>query len=338
MQQQLIRVLLFGVSLAILPRPLASAQEPADPKALMLTASKINNLATPDAKPWHIKASLQLFDDQGAISDEGTYEEFWAGPNQNKIIYTAKTFARTDYINEKGDFIAGLQGTLPNNLISARNDLVFPFPGGNATANLPYSSKIIETGGIKLTCMSAANLPNAITYCLAPGDPVLRISAHPFESIQILHNRILHLDGRATAGDLKVMFSGKLRLALHVDTLELLNLSDNSLFSPPPDAKLLPPIRRITVSPGIAQGLLEYAPSPVYPDIAKADHTSGTVVIHAVIAKDGKLYNLQAVSGPKELQAAALDAVRLWRYRPYLLNGDPVEVDTTINVIFQLPH
>jgi TonB family protein len=186
--------------------------------------------------------------------------------------------------------------------------------------------------------MAAANLPNAITYCLAPGDPVLRISAHPFESIQILHNRILHLDDRAIAGDLKVMRNGKLTLALHVETLESFDEGNDALFNPPADAKLLPPIRRVTISPGIAQGLLEYAPSPVYPDIAKADHTSGTVVIHAVIAKDGKLSNLQAASGPKELQAAALDAVRLWRYRPYLLNGDPVEVDTTVNVIFQLPH
>jgi TonB family protein len=336
--QQSARILLFGLGIALSPCIFGSTQEPSDPKALMLAASKLNNLTASDSKPWHIKASFQLLDDQGVVTDEGTYEEFWAGPKQNKIIYTAKTFARTDYINEKGDFVAGLEGTLPNNLISARNDLVFPFPGGDATANLTYSSKTIETGGIKLTCLAAANVPTAITYCLAPGDPVLRLSAHPFESVQILHNRILHLDGRATAGDLKFMFNGKLRLALHVDTLEPLNLSDDALFNPPPDAKLLPPIRRVTISPGIAQGLLEYAPSPVYPDIAKADHTSGTVVIHAIIAKDGKLSNPQAVSGPKELQAAALDAVRLWRYRPYLLNGDPVEVDTTVNVIFQLPH
>jgi protein TonB len=75
---------------------------------------------------------------------------------------------------------------------------------------------------------------------------------------------------------------------------------------------------------------------PVYPQIAKTAHVQGTVLLHAVISKDGSVQELQYVSGPPLLMKAAMDAVREWRYQPTLLNGEPVEVETTISVIFSL--
>jgi protein TonB len=63
---------------------------------------------------------------------------------------------------------------------------------------------------------------------------------------------------------------------------------------------------------------------------------SGTVVLHAIISRDGRINALEVVSGSPFFVQAALDAVRQWRYRPTMLNGEPVEVDTTITVIFQL--
>ena len=75
---------------------------------------------------------------------------------------------------------------------------------------------------------------------------------------------------------------------------------------------------------------------PVYPVIAKATGTSGTVTLAAVISKTGTIENLRVISGPMMLQQAALDAVRTWLYHPYLLDGQPVEVETTVNVIFTM--
>ena len=75
---------------------------------------------------------------------------------------------------------------------------------------------------------------------------------------------------------------------------------------------------------------------PVYPQIARTAHISGTVLLHAVIAKDGTIQELTYVSGPALLMRSAMDAVREWRYKPTLLNGEPVEVDTTIQVVFSL--
>ena len=62
----------------------------------------------------------------------------------------------------------------------------------------------------------------------------------------------------------------------------------------------------------------------------------GTVVLQAIISKAGTIENLQIISGPQMLQQAAIDAVKTWRYRPYLLNNQPVEVETTVSVIFKL--
>ena len=97
-----------------------------------------------------------------------------------------------------------------------------------------------------------------------------------------------------------------------------------------------PPPRTITISPGIAVGLLELHRYPIYPIDAKKAGVQGTVVLDAIIGKDGTIRDLNVVSGPDMLQQAAIDAVQSWRYRPYMLNGEPVEVRTKINVIFTL--
>jgi protein TonB len=100
-----------------------------------------------------------------------------------------------------------------------------------------------------------------------------------------------------------------------------------------PEAKL--PVR---LPSALAAGLLIRKVIPQYPALAKAARTEGTVVLSATIAKDGTIANLRVMSGPAMLQGAALDAVSQWRYRPYLLNGEPVAVETTVNVVFTLQH
>jgi peptidyl-prolyl cis-trans isomerase A (cyclophilin A) len=104
--------------------------------------------------------------------------------------------------------------------------------------------------------------------------------------------------------------------------------------APMPGAAPMP--GRITISPRVAQGLIVSKTQPVYPIDAKKAGVSGAVVLTAVIGMDGLIKDLQVVSGPEMLQQAALDAVNSWRYRPYLLNGQPVEVHTNFNVIFTL--
>jgi len=92
----------------------------------------------------------------------------------------------------------------------------------------------------------------------------------------------------------------------------------------------------IAISSGVATGMLIQKTAPVYPPIARSARVAGTVQLHAIISKSGSIKDLQVVSGPEMLRQAAVDAVRTWRYRPYKLNNEPTEVETTINVIFSL--
>lgn len=94
--------------------------------------------------------------------------------------------------------------------------------------------------------------------------------------------------------------------------------------------------KTVRVSQGVIQGNAISTPKPAYPPIAKTARIQGSVVLRAIISKNGHIENLQVISGHPMLTQAALDAVRQWRYKPYYLNGEPVEVDTTITVNFSL--
>ena len=98
--------------------------------------------------------------------------------------------------------------------------------------------------------------------------------------------------------------------------------------------KVVPTVSAI--SAGVAEGMLLHKTAPVYPEIAKNAHVGGTVVLGANITKSGALTNLHVLSGPSMLRGPALDAVKTWRYRPYMLDNQPVEVGTTIRVVFSL--
>jgi len=94
--------------------------------------------------------------------------------------------------------------------------------------------------------------------------------------------------------------------------------------------------QRVRISQGVTRGLLVQKVEPQYPTLARAARVQGDVVLSAVIDTNGQITNLQLVSGHPMLVPAAIAAVTQWRYKPYLLNGQPVEVETTITVIFSL--
>ena len=110
--------------------------------------------------------------------------------------------------------------------------------------------------------------------------------------------------------------------------------SSNSLAAVPKFVPTTP--TRVRISGGVTKGLLIQRVEPTYPTLARAARVQGDVILSAVIDTNGQIQNLQLVSGHPMLVPAAIAAVKQWRYKPYLLNGQPVEVETTITVIFTL--
>ena len=96
------------------------------------------------------------------------------------------------------------------------------------------------------------------------------------------------------------------------------------------------PPQKLRVSSGVAEGLVLHKVNPISPFEARQAHIQGEVILQATIGKDGLIHNLKAVRGHPVLVEAAKGAVEQWRYRPYVFNGNPVEVETTIKVVFHL--
>lgn len=101
------------------------------------------------------------------------------------------------------------------------------------------------------------------------------------------------------------------------------------------DAK---PPQRVRVSSGVVSGLLIHKVAPIYPVEARRARIQGTVLLQAEIGKDGRIADLHLISGPPELASAAIEAVQQWRYKPYLLAGEAVEVETELKVHFELSY
>jgi protein TonB len=99
-----------------------------------------------------------------------------------------------------------------------------------------------------------------------------------------------------------------------------------------------PVLQTLTVSQGVSQGLLLKKIQPAYPPTALRMRIEGPVKLMATVGKSGSVSEVKVVSGDQLLTQSALDAVKQWKYKPYLLNGDPVEIQTEITINFKLPH
>jgi protein TonB len=158
--------------------------------------------------------------------------------------------------------------------------------------------------------------------------PRARTAANPFAAPTRIPQQIAERDVAAPAVD-----AGPLT---HDQGAGILSgLSDSIGTAAAPQVRVAPP-KRLAISSGVMAGNKLSGAAPQYPAIARAARVEGTVVLAATIAKSGAIENLHVVSGPPLLTSAAMDAVRTWHYRPYLLNGEPVEVETTVRVVFHL--
>jgi TonB family protein len=141
------------------------------------------------------------------------------------------------------------------------------------------------------------------------------------------------------ATELELIRRGRLSCApaspncsLLLNSAETVQPADLSGLGAPSDT----PLNRIKIGNTVTSAKIKLKVNPVYPAEARENGIEGTVRLHPIIAKDGSILQLEVISGHPMLTQAALDAVKQWKYEPTLLNGQPVEVDTEIAVVFQL--
>jgi TonB family protein len=315
---------------------------PKDPVALLNLAANSNGLGGTGMKPWRLKASFEALDEQGAVSEQGTIEEDWAGEHQSKTTYTVGADSETDYDSDKGMLRTVTGKPSVGQAINAMAQLIHPIPDEQTRSHWTVVMEKRDAGKLKVDCIAvkAFKSPSGDheisgpMFCLDADKPSLRASVQPFGGFQVLFNGIRSFEDRYVAGEITEVRNGKKVLAVHLLSLEPIPAVDAAEFIPPADAT--PVERKIAISSAVAQGNLVKAVAPDYPIYAKEAGISGTVVLQGQIGKDGLVTNVRAISGPEQLRQAAVDAVKRWVYHPYLLNGEPVSVDTTINVVFNL--
>lgn len=329
--------------------PAPAANMPTDPKALMLLAAKSNGLTGDDVKPWHLKASFKLLDEKGNTTDQGTYEEFWASPTKYKRSFASAAFVQTDYGTEKGVLRTGARDSAPGLLTRIRNEVISPIPLDQEwierSTKDPRKRKPGATG---LLCFTETGTTGPVpgqrfigsTYCLDADRPILRMVLSTWGYGRSLRNNIVKFQDHYLPEDLEDFGenaspkAGSI-LTAHLDLLETLRTINEADFAPPPDALPLP--KRIELAENVTKKMLLQNPAPIYPPIAKAARVSGTVVLQAIIRTDGHLESVHVISGPAMLQQAAIDSVNKRTYKPFLVDGEPVQVSTMINVTFNLP-
>jgi TonB family protein len=300
-------------------------------------------------KPWHLKATYQLYDEKGKPSEQGTYEYWWASPKVYRSSWIRANLTHTDWHTADGKHAYQASGDrLRFFEYKLQGALLSPLPDSSDLdpAKFRLDRQSIGAGGVKFPCIMVIPLmpqhgvvqpvPLGLfpTYCFDPQLPALRVS-YSFGSLITEFNKIVKVQDRYLSRDI-VLLEGKRKvLSAVVDMIGGVDPSDPA-FVPPADAPVAK-LDKAQISAGIMVGMLVKKETPVYPQDAKDARVSGAVVLRATIGIDGAIHDLHVVSAPSpSLAASAMWSVSHWEYKPYQLNGEPVEVETTVNVIYSI--
>lgn len=334
---------------------------PTQPAALMDLIAQRNALEVGSLKPWRMVIRVHVTDASAdgrtankagdtppvtpsvvGAGKEIRIEEIWVSSLRFKTSYQLGDQAWQVYGGATGSMIVGQEAPGADFLSQALREFAGPIPNEKMRTAWVLKEKDQALGNAKLKCLSITGLnikgeirptPGS-TYCIDADKPNLRASANSFSQSQTVRNGLRIFEGQYVPEKVELTRNGTVVWRAELETLELMPQVDEEALIAPPDAK--PVTRKVQISNGVAQGLLVSRVRPVYPRVAMSNGIQGMVVLQATIGKNGVPINLRVVSGNADLQLAALDSVRQWRYKPYLLNGEPVEVETTINVVFHL--
>lgn len=331
--------------------PSNSMALPKDPRAILAAAAPFYNFSDPSLKPWHFLASYQLYDDTGKPTETGTFEYWWASPNEYRTTWTRPGATRTDWHTADGKHVFASTGKEPGYFEYALPlALLAPLPNLSEFKSKDYrlERKVVTLSHLKMTCVLDIGreedrvgiypepLVGPPTYCFEPEKPILLISSSGGAVAEF--NDIVSMSGEYLARGLIFAFEGHTIMSATIKEITSLSPSDAALK---PSATALPVSDELVVMwnlPPIKYGgkLAKKAP-PVYPQQAKELGESGTVLLQARIGTGGKIRSEQVVVGVSSLlNDSALKAVSQWVYEPYVANGERVEVETLIKVMFSL--
>jgi len=334
----------------------SGAPAPIDAKPLALAAGATNGVAVSDAKPWHIKISYTLNTPDGKPVSQGTFEEFWAGPSRYKRIFASPAFNQVEFGTADGPRRTGTPDSPPADLQAVADEFLRPVPLDAASIEAAkLQAQPLTLGSTKLVCITAATPAtptqpaSSTSYCVDENPPVLRLTVTNGGITKTTRSNLVKFQDRYVAQKvdryttLPPMPGPKPpvpppppspELSAKVETLELLSAVDEAMFTPPAGAVAPPKI--IALDEKTTKKQLLQHPMAEYPMMAHYAHVGGVVVVALRVRTDGHVSDLRVMSGPPMLQQAAKDAISKWTYKPFVVQDQPVEVETTASTTFNL--
>lgn len=302
---------------------------------------------SPGTPPFRVEATFETFDYDGKPDGSGTLVEEWLNSGNRRRIITFRNMAWTQVSH--GGTTASTGSSFRGSVMEETvvNALLEPGPGAEQIAAGAPAYKTLKAGAVPLDCvllkpLNVSEKANAAEkastgYCLSQNPLLLRLVQQRYNML-VAYNHFAQLGSHYLPKEVVVSSGAQTRATLHVIhfvTAPTLKESDFAL--PPASDTSAVDIQPSHLDSGVLSGALTNKVSPRYPESDKQNHLSGSVYLHALIDDTGSIKELEVLNAPSRTMAqASLDAVRLWKYRPYLLNGKPTSVDTTIVVNFSI--
>lgn len=347
----------FLVTLVFIAAPLLFAQGddaralPNDPKALLQMMAPYYDYASSEMKPWHIRYRYRYYDENGQPSPEGQFDYWWSTGKMSMAAWTRGNQSHIEWHTTDGKELRSITG---NDIASMEHRLYLALlpsfwkmdDSSSSDRELKYfrseylSKQLACVGSVKSSRdeTKADSLESVWpAYCFDDNGPVL-VASHENGTITNSYGQVQKFQNRNFPGRIEVSYAGKKRVDAELEDLREVS-ADDAAFTPSPGATEYVPQTTKTIVQALPMKPLHltHRVDPVYPQSARAAHITGTVVVAATIGKDGRVKDAKIVSSPDvSLSAAALDAVRQWRYEPFTLNGQAYEVNTQIRLEFAL--
>jgi len=334
-----LRAILFAASIAV-SSTLFAQQE--DPAARLDRATALTALGSVDQKPWHLKLDVTVYDDAGKNPSAGSIE-MWKSGEDSRQVFTFGTAVLTRIQHGREIYREGTTDPVSYRATEILEQILHPGPVPEDQTSSKPTMQVHKFGKIALDCIMLSQsvkdedkLPLGLypTFCLNQGTDIIR-SSYNFGSRTVILNGLGAFLDHKVATQMDILSNSSLVATAKVTAL--------STYAPDPAQFATTPEMQhayadaARVSGGVIAGNILTKAQPVYPDSARQNHVTGTVVLHALIGRDGHVYALRPISSPDpDLTISAIAAVRQWRYKPYLLNGVPTEIDTTIMVNYNI--
>lgn len=330
----------------ILQAQQASAPAPT-PSDILAAAVRSNGLAAVN-RPWHIKAHYAIVSYNGSPKESGTFEEHWASGKQYKRTYASDTFNQTDFANGDVLYRVGDQRWPGGRESQVQALLRQPIPDDTDLADFSLENIARQFGDklalpcVRLKPKKQSNVRFVVAgqpilwehYCLEPNRPALRFSSlgaghddTTFNDVTMFHNQYL--------AKTIVLTNALERLSLTIDVIEDLADTTDGAFAPPPGTPPFLHAGDVVLADAVALVVLKHPPA-VYPDEARRKGIGGTVTLQGIIGKDGRVKSVGALDGPPELRNPAAESLRQYRFRPFVLLDEPVEVSSKFRLEFDI--